>query len=183
MKIATKQELEELNAIVSELAALKYFPSEPGGVLAIVKDVANMVNSLDDARWLVRRMRVLYNEWPGPRELRAVFCYDHLPADGIKAISEVYANGFPEDHAADPARQLWAGPPGKPEPWPEEELAEARRILDEASARARREHKPLWTPAVDQDAFLALMAKIEPTYQPITEADIEAELQRKRGGQ
>jgi hypothetical protein len=98
MKIRSEKELNQLRAIILELGALKYFPSEheEAALVAVTTDIANMVQSIEDAHWLVRRMRQLYNEWPGPRELRAVYCSERSPADGLLARSEVYPEGFPE---------------------------------------------------------------------------------------
>lgn len=104
MVIRSESELDDLKSIVAELGSLKYFPSEheEGALVAITTDVANMVQSLEDARWLVARMRQLYNDWPGPRELRAVYCSERKPADGRLAKSEVYPDGFPKLEVASP---------------------------------------------------------------------------------
>ena len=39
----------------------------------------------------------LYNEWPGPQEVRAVFCSRFKPADSIEAYSSVYMDGIPSE--------------------------------------------------------------------------------------
>lgn len=46
--------------------------------------IESMVSSSEQLEWLVRTMLTHYNEWPGPMELRAVFCTAFFPADGIQ---------------------------------------------------------------------------------------------------
>ena len=74
---------DEVADILSDLECLNFFPTTDGGRMAVIKIVGNMCADLDQVRWLVVRMVTLYNNWPGPAELRAVFCKRYKPADGI----------------------------------------------------------------------------------------------------
>lgn len=141
-------------------------------MVALARDVSAMVQSMDDVRWLVQRVRQLYNEWPGPMELRAVYTYDHTPEDGVKAHSEIYQYGFPGGASEDWRRQL-TGPPQKQQPWSEEELAEAQRYLDAAAARSREERRltGFSTPAIGIEKFSGIRPPDE--IEPITAQDIE----------
>lgn len=106
----------KISGILEGLAVLKYFPSDDGARAALLKIVLAMAASESQVAWLVDRMtNGLYNEWPGPRELRACFCSKFAPWDGQNAYSEVYADGIPSEKpalleiAGPPLRQLPAG--------------------------------------------------------------------------
>lgn len=72
-------------AALDELSLLKYFPSDPGSRAALLRILCQMVAGPVELRWLVDTVLKYYDEWPGPRELRAVYCTRHRPKDGIEA--------------------------------------------------------------------------------------------------
>ena len=87
---------------IAELALMRFFPSEPQAKSALVRMVCEMAQTNEQVDWLVRRALALYTDWPGPRELRALFCSRWKPADGIEAYSTVYiadesGGGFPSE--------------------------------------------------------------------------------------
>jgi hypothetical protein len=47
-------------------------------------------------------MPKLYKEWPGLREVRAVFCSKFKPRDGFDVDSDVYLDGVPSDSGSMP---------------------------------------------------------------------------------
>ena len=109
---------------IGPLALMKFFPaqSESGARAALVGMVCEMASNNEQIEWLVRRALALYNEWPGPRELRALFCSRYKPADGIEARSTVYISdesggGFPRETPL-------------PQPVLTPGREEARRLLD-----------------------------------------------------
>jgi hypothetical protein len=73
--------------VTNELSILRFFPSGGQARAAISELLMQFCSTDAQARWLVRRVWALYSEWPGPRELRAVFCSKFPPADGIEADS------------------------------------------------------------------------------------------------
>jgi hypothetical protein len=83
--------------MLSELAMLKYFPTNNDSVLiGLSRLVAQMCSDESQVRWLIDRMTSgLYAEWPGPQEMRACFCSRFKPKDGINAYSTVYLDGIP----------------------------------------------------------------------------------------
>ena len=100
--------------IISELAILKFFPSGPEAMLAMVKLVGDMAETEDQVRWLVRRTLALYNEWPGPKELRAIFCSKFKPKDGINAYSQLFVDGISSERPpALPAPEMKRIGPGE----------------------------------------------------------------------
>jgi hypothetical protein len=119
----TEEESDSLLDIVAELGALQFFPAEPQPRRAIVRMVCEMASSKEQVQWLVNRTIALHKEWPGPRELRAIFCSKFKPRDGIEAGSLVYVDGIPSEHQG-PAPGMLALPPGH--------VASADRQLDEA---------------------------------------------------
>lgn len=74
------------------LSALKFYPSEVDARLEIADMLQRMVPTADQLEWLVRTMVDRIGEWPGPREMRAVFCTRFRPMDGIEAWSQI--SGF-----------------------------------------------------------------------------------------
>jgi len=79
------------------MAILNYFPKEGDARAAIAEMVIDMVDTPEQAMWLARRMVELHNDWPGPREMRAVFCSRFRPRDGIEVNSTVYVDGIPSE--------------------------------------------------------------------------------------
>lgn len=102
---------ERVRDLILDLTVMLFFPSEPAARVALIRMVGEMAEKEDQVRWLVHRMTSgLYNEWPGPGELRAVFCSRFRPRDGITAYSSVYPDGIPSEHPVAPL--LLALPPG-----------------------------------------------------------------------
>lgn len=93
---------EEVNEAVQRLGALKFFPSNVGARLAIVRVIRDMATTGDQVQWLIRRALQLFDSWEGPRELRALFCSRWKPRDGIEAASAVYPDGFPPERKPEP---------------------------------------------------------------------------------
>lgn len=91
--------LKRVLEALAGLAMLKYFPASNEAVLAaLARLVVNMCRSEAEVEWLVDRMTSgLYSEWPGPLEMRAVYCSRYSPKDGINAYSQVYPDGIPLD--------------------------------------------------------------------------------------
>lgn len=96
--------------LIMELSVLKFFPSEAPARMALVRMAGEMAASEDQIRWLVKRCLVLYNEWPGPRELRALFCARFKPRDGIEVSSCVFPEGIPPEKRIE--QPMLALPPG-----------------------------------------------------------------------
>ncbi len=114
--------------IVSELSLMKYFPSDAMARVALVRMVCEMTGSEERAKWLVKRALAVFNEWPGPRELRALYCSRWRPMDGVEAYSMIYpadesGGGFPRDPQLPPA----------PAPFTPIGREEARRLLGDAA--------------------------------------------------
>jgi hypothetical protein len=109
-------DFDTINALVGSMGTMKFFPSDPAARLALTELMTEMASTEEQVRWLAKRMRSLYNEWPGEREMRACFCSRFRPADGINAYSSVYSDGIPSERQnADPQRL----PAGKSTPNPE----------------------------------------------------------------
>jgi hypothetical protein len=87
---------ETILELVMELKALPFFPIEPAAHNAIVRLVGSMCHNEREARFLIARMTSgIYEVWPGPKEMRACFCHDFKPKDGINAYSSIYPDGLP----------------------------------------------------------------------------------------
>ena len=70
---------------VAELSMLKFFPGDELARAALMRALVEMANNPGELRDLSRRVLAHYDEWPGPREIRAVFCTFAKPRDGVEA--------------------------------------------------------------------------------------------------
>jgi hypothetical protein len=95
---------------VSKMTMLKFFPTDPNGQKAIVELCCKMATETEQVEWLVRAMLTHYNEWPGPREMRGMFCQRYKPADGGPNVnmSQVFPNGLFPGCAAEGMKELSA---------------------------------------------------------------------------
>ncbi|MGA3015958.1 MAG: hypothetical protein ABSF62_02480 [Bryobacteraceae bacterium] len=108
---------EVLRDLVARLSTMRYFPSGPAAQLALIETMTDLTDDEEKVRWLVKRMRQVYQEWPGEHELRACFCSRWRPKDGIEAASTIFPEGLPPDPMA-PKKQIAAAevkalPPGQ----------------------------------------------------------------------
>lgn len=89
---------------LARLTLLKFFPADPTARAEIVLLVCRMAHTNEQVNWLAERTLGLWNDWEGPRELRAVFCSKFRPADGIEAYSalERFADGIPSETESGP---------------------------------------------------------------------------------
>ncbi len=74
--------------LVISFSMLKFFPADESTRVEIAKLVIDLCGSAEEAIWLRERVSAEWNEWNGPRELRALFCRRFRPADGITAETE-----------------------------------------------------------------------------------------------
>lgn len=182
-----EQIVGEMAEIVGELTVMRFFPADETGRLALVKLIGRMTDSdpeerKNQTRWLVKRMLELYNDWPGPIELRAVFCSRFKPKDGVNAYSKVFPAGLPQTRRDLPgldAPALKALPPGAVASADEtldaavKVIAEAKQMSSARNVPANRFAKELeriLTAPVDREALPL------PTPQSITQTDIDREV-------
>ncbi len=117
---------------IAKLSLLKFFPADPMARAGLVEMDCGFSESNIQIEWLVRRALVVFNEWPGPHELRALFCSRWKPQDGNEAYSVLYpatenGGGFPRDPALPPAAPAFV-PIGR---------EEARRLLGGAAKEVK----------------------------------------------
>jgi hypothetical protein len=191
---------ERITILCAPLMLLKFFPSDAQARASVILLIAEMATNEDQVRWLVQRLLDLYDEWPGPRTLRAVFCHKYKPADGKDlrtAICPGYPEGLPSEKPEQPLLPLPLGhtvsadpeieamveaavqlSPKMPPAIPLPRDAEFRRQLEEAlTAPSDREAvipampKPKSVPPVDESGRFA-GAEFLP-FKRITQADID----------
>jgi hypothetical protein len=103
---------ERITILCAPLMLLKFFPTDAQARASVILLIAEMATNEDQVKWLVQRMLDLYDEWPGPRTLRAVFCHRYKPADG-KDLRTAICPGYPEGLPSEkPEPPLLALPPG-----------------------------------------------------------------------
>jgi len=84
---------------VSRLGLMAFFPGDPDTRAALIWVLMQLVETEEQLDWLVERALKLYARWPGPGELRALYCSRFKPKDGAEAYSEMYQSGFPHESA------------------------------------------------------------------------------------
>lgn len=92
---------EEAMKAVQRMGILKYFPSDDIAREEISAMLIDMIETdqwgtaQSKLDWLIRALRDNVGEWPGPKELRGVYCCKFRPSDGIEAFSTLA--GFVQD--------------------------------------------------------------------------------------
>ena len=161
-------DFEKVLDILDGLVPLKFYPSEPAGRLAVAKLVGQMATTHEQVEWLVARTIALFDEWPGPKTLRQIFCSRFKPADGIEvSTSTSFPDGVPSERPIQaPVRP--ALPPGMEkevaalaaakslELVPYEEPPDYGHLEELRRARLRREHREVMeamgiTPVTQED--------------------------------
>lgn len=155
----------ELISLISRWGGtMKFFPSGADERIGIADEIASFASNLDQVKWLVSRVPKLYREWPGLREVRAVFCSKFRPKDGFEVDSDVYLDGVPSERAA--AGQLEA-PDARYLPAPAEDpiapaVAKRMEQLKAEMNRPKPNPKMNWRAAADHAAWLrTVQAEIE----------------------
>src|SRR5215831_9044489 len=92
---------------VNKLALMAFFPGDPDTRSALIHVLMELADTEDQLDWLVTPALKLYARWPGPGELRALYCSRFKPKDGAETYSEIYASGFPHEAPA----QVFVPPP------------------------------------------------------------------------
>ena len=74
-----------IQAAIAQFGMLRFFPADEFAKAAVMQLLERMATDAEQVNWLVRTILENYDEWPGPRELRAVYCTRFKPADGVEA--------------------------------------------------------------------------------------------------
>ena len=189
-------EFENIAEIVAKLCLLKFFPNESSARVALMEIIGGMASNEDQVRWLVTSALAIYDEWPGPRELRALFCSRWTPRDGVKAYSQMYVSdenggGYPS-HIYPPSKYSTLPSPKQVRQIESAPMApNAQAVIDEAVAKSRKMPKPLRLGDASEKRLNEVLTPPSdrplppvPTPQIITQSDIDREVaalrQRKR---
>lgn len=89
--------IAKIEQAIDKMAMLKFFPIAPGTRAAIMELIGELCQDDSQVEWLAGRVVELYNEWPGPAELRAVYCSRWRPRRGPDSASAVYLEGIPSE--------------------------------------------------------------------------------------
>lgn len=103
---------------LEKLSVLKFFPSDDTARTEIVAMSCMMASNNLQIDWLANRCVEIWNEWEGPREMRAVFCSKFRPADGVEAFSRLpqFADGIPSSDEGRNRELLGAKEPKRLDP-------------------------------------------------------------------
>jgi hypothetical protein len=157
------------------LSVIGYFPRDPMAQGVIGDALASMCPNVDALRYVVRRACELYQNWErcGIQGLRQIVCYRYRPADGAEIYgTSAYPGGLPPDPQAQgkgiAAPDLKALPPGA-EISADDRIAKRVRLLAHVKDINHTPKKS--SPPVD------------PNFRPITEADVQREIEKRRDEQ
>lgn len=156
---------KEISNVIDGWTCLKFFPSAPGAMRPIGELLADLVGTREQLQWLDSAMLNQVGEWPGPAEVRAIFCTRFKPADGIEGKNGYSAiagftpgdiesekliehsqwkkldEGKPRTNALQPASAVKLLGPAEPEAEPpvsDEERASIDELAAKLEARAAR---------------------------------------------
>lgn len=152
---------------LGKLSLMKYFPSDQNAQAALVEIVCGFAYDNEKIDWLVRRALAIFNEWPGPRELRALYCSRWAPSDGQEAYSTLFpadenGGGFPRDPALPPL------PPALLTPGKEESCKLLGVVADYVETLPEIRRPP--------PRHKAALSPVGSNFQPITQSDIDREV-------
>ena len=85
---------------VEELAAIPYFPTEPGARAAIMRQLSKFVRDEDSLHWLIDMALAHMKRWMGPAELRSLYATKYRPVDGVEGGACQVAGFTPADSEA-----------------------------------------------------------------------------------
>lgn len=106
---------EAVARAVDDLCLLRFAPGESSRP-SLIRLLARLCADDGQLAWLAQEVLRRHDEWPGPRELRAMCEGHHTPADGIRGYLSngmaVGADDYPEFYGV-------PGPHGEPN-WNEE---------------------------------------------------------------
>lgn len=92
---------KELHSIIEAFGTLRFFPKEEGCHIEILKIIMAMCGTAEEVSWLRAAALLAWNDWPGPRDLRALFCTKFRPKDGIEvSLERPIARSFGSDEVA-----------------------------------------------------------------------------------
>jgi len=80
---------EQAGIAVSRMAVIKYFPSEDMARAELARMLIRMVDTGEQLEWLVRSVVENCEEYPGPKEIRGIFCTRYKPLDGVEVWSAI----------------------------------------------------------------------------------------------
>ena len=88
---------EEATAAILQLAGvMRFVPAEPLGRMAVVREIQQFAANYDELHWVIEFAPRIFAEWPGVREMRALYCHRFGPLDGHSLVSEAYPEFYPE---------------------------------------------------------------------------------------
>jgi hypothetical protein len=157
---------------VESLASIPFFPGESAARLIIAKEIQRICHSDADSLWLVDRMvRLFGDRWPGPAELRRVYCARRRPLDGIEAegSSERYPDGIPSEKPKEPAL---LGAAAGPKALPAGAVASGAQTVERAVLALAEAKNMNRTGPAPRIPGIPLMRDV-PAGQKITQADVD----------
>ena len=139
---------------------LKFFPSDPDARIGIAEEICKMASDIRQVRWLVGRIPQLFTEWPGSREVRAVFIDRYKPVDGVTVYSTTFPHGIPSEFP-EPEPRLLEAPKQQAESTTASEDPEMAALVEKLANRHSLIVNILNVRHRDEDDYTALVRQME----------------------
>lgn len=89
----------DLCRVIDALSILRFFPKEARERAQVIGILHRMCNNQRELYWLLDRALIAWNDWPGPRDLRALFCTKFRPRDGVYvSFAQPFGDSSSEEH-------------------------------------------------------------------------------------
>lgn len=88
---------DHLAVSLIQLSILKFFPMDEFQHRAMMEFLRRLCGHSEGLSWLVSQLVDQVGEWPGPAQIRAIYCTRYKPADGIESAVPCTISGFTAD--------------------------------------------------------------------------------------
>lgn len=102
MKTETPITERHLAAALVQMSILKFFPMDELQHRAMTGFLRRLCGHAEGLSWLVEQLVNRVGEWPGPAQVRGIYCTRFKPADGVENFDCALAGFTPEEGAQRP---------------------------------------------------------------------------------
>lgn len=92
-----------LAAAIAGMSILKYFPMDEIQHRVMAEFLRKLCGHAEGLHWLVTQLVNRVGEWPGPAQVRGIYCTRFKPADGVENLDCAVAGFTPEECSQRPA--------------------------------------------------------------------------------
>lgn len=97
MKADTPITEAHLAAAIAGMSILKFFPMDEIQHRVMAEFLRKLCGHAEGLSWLVQQLVNRVGEWPGPAQVRGIYCTRYKPADGLENFDCTIRGFTPED--------------------------------------------------------------------------------------